>query len=71
MDKYRPGRIKYVFLILLGLLYIVLGIYIYWSRNRITVSPWGEITAALFILYGSWRTYRAILLNRLPENDPA
>lgn len=60
MNKHRPGRIKMIFLVLLGVLYIMMGIYIYRSRNHFTVSPWGEITAGLFILYGLWRAYRAI-----------
>ncbi len=55
----RPNEIKSYFLILLGLLYIILGLYIFTTRKNLTESPWGELLSLLFILYGAWRIYRA------------
>jgi hypothetical protein len=47
------------FLLLLGLAYIVLGIYIF--LKKIVASPWSEILALLFVIYGTWRSYRALM----------
>jgi hypothetical protein len=51
------GIIRQVFLLLLGLTYIGLGIFIY--LKKVIISPWGEILGMLFMAYGAWRTYRA------------
>jgi hypothetical protein len=53
------GKIRRVFLFLLGLTYIGLGIFMF-VKKVIPISPWGEILCLMFVLYGSWRTYRAI-----------
>ena len=53
------GTIRQVFLLLLGLAYIILGVYIF--LKKIIGSPWSEILALLFVIYGSWRAYRAIM----------
>jgi len=51
--------IRQGFLLILGLTYIGLGIFIY--LKKIVASPWSEILALLFIAYGSWRSYRALM----------
>jgi len=53
------STIRQVFLLLLGLTYIVLGVYIF--LKKIIDSPWSEILALLFVIYGSWRSYRALM----------
>ncbi|MEP7320841.1 MAG: hypothetical protein ABI761_02940 [Saprospiraceae bacterium] len=55
----EPGRIKSWSLILLGIVYVVVGIYLFIIRSQVTSSPWGEILAAGFILYGCWRIFRS------------
>lgn len=56
----NPGRIRVWALILLGIVYISVGIYIFIVRSNVTSSPWGELMSAVFILYGVWRIYRSI-----------
>lgn len=53
--------IRKTFLLLIGLTYIGLGIYLY--IRKIIDSPWSEILAFLFIAYGVWRGYRALKNN--------
>jgi len=55
----NAGTPRQAFLLLLGLAYIILGVYIF--LKEIVPSPWYEILAILFIGYGSWRSYRAIM----------
>jgi len=43
--------IRQGFLLILGLTYIGVGIFIY--LKKIVASPWSEILALLFIAYGS------------------
>jgi hypothetical protein len=50
--------VRRLFLLLLGLTYIGLGIFIYFKK--VIVSPWGEILAIMFFAYGSWRVYRSV-----------
>jgi hypothetical protein len=52
--------IRRFFLLLLGLTYIGLGIFMF-IKKVIPLSPWGEILSLAFILYGSWRAYRALM----------
>jgi hypothetical protein len=52
-------KIRQFFLLLLGLTYIAVGVFIFVKR-AIPFSPWGEILSLLFVLYGSWRSYRAL-----------
>ena len=54
-----PKTIRQLFLLLLGLTYIGVGIFIF-IKKVIPVSPWGEILALVFVLYGSFRAYRAL-----------
>ncbi len=54
-----PEKIRKYFLVILGLTYIVLGIFMF-LKNIIPYSPWGEILYALFVVYGSWRVIRAL-----------
>lgn len=58
----KANPIRKMFLLLIGLTYIGLGVYIY-MRNFID-TPWSEILAVLFIAYGGWRGYRAL---KIPE----
>jgi len=53
-------KIRQVFLLVLGLTYIGLGIFIF-VKKVFPVSPWGEAISLIFVVYGSWRTYRAIM----------
>ena len=53
------NTIRQVFLLLLGLVYIGLGGYIF--LKKVIDSPWSEILGILFIAYGSWRSYRAVM----------
>jgi len=50
--------IKRIFLLLLGLTYIGMGIFMF-VKHLIPFSPWGEILCLMFVLYGSFRAYRA------------
>jgi len=52
--------IRQVFLLLVGLTYIGLGIFMF-IKKVIPVSPWGDVISVIFVVYGSWRTYRAIM----------
>lgn len=52
-------KIRRLFLLLLGVTYIGLGIFIF-IKKVIPVSPWGEILSLVFVLYGSYRMYRAL-----------
>jgi hypothetical protein len=52
-------KIRRLFLLLLGVTYIGLGIFIF-IKKVIPVSPWGEILSLVFVLYGSYRVYRAL-----------
>ena len=52
------GTLKQVFLLLLGLTYIALGVFIF--LKKIIESPWGEILGILFAGYGLWRVYRSL-----------
>lgn len=58
------GKIRRIFLLLLGLTYIGLGVFMFINKV-IPVTPWGELLCLMFVLYGSWRAYRAIA--RTPE----
>lgn len=51
------GTIRQVFLLLLGLTYIGLGVFIF--LKKVILSPWGEILGIMFIAYGLWRSSRA------------
>lgn len=53
------STIRQVFLLALGVTYIGLGVFIFFKK--IVASPWSEILALLFIAYGSWRSYRALM----------
>lgn len=53
------STIRQVFLLLVGLIYIVLGVYIF--LKKVIDSPWSEILALLFVIYGAWRSYRALM----------
>jgi hypothetical protein len=53
------GAIRQVFLFLLGLTYIIIGVYIFW--RKVISSPWSEILAVAFVAYGSWRVYRSFM----------
>jgi hypothetical protein len=53
-DSIRKG-----FLLLLGVCYVALGIFLFF-RKVIGLFPWDQILAGLFVIYGSWRMYRAI-----------
>ncbi len=53
------GTLRQVFLLLLGLTYIGLGVFIF--LKKVIASPWSEILAFLFVAYGSWRSYRALM----------
>jgi hypothetical protein len=55
----NAGNIRQVLFLLLGLTYIGVGIFIF-IKKAIPYSPWGEILSIMFILYGSWRAYRAL-----------
>jgi F0F1-type ATP synthase assembly protein I len=55
-------KIRQLFLLLLGATYIGVGIFIL-IKKVIPVSPWGEILSLVFILYGSFRVYRALKQN--------
>lgn len=57
------GSIKRLFMILLGLTYIGLGVFMF-VKQVIPYSPWGNILCAMFVLYGSWRAYRAWKMNQ-------
>lgn len=50
--------IRRLFLLLLGLTYIGLGIFMF-VRNIIPSSQWDEVLSVAFVLYGAFRTYRA------------
>jgi hypothetical protein len=50
--------IRRLFLLLLGLTYIGLGIFML-IKNIIPSSPWDEVLSVAFVLYGAFRTYRA------------
>ncbi len=52
-------KIRRLFLLLLGVTYIGLGFFIF-IKKVIPVSPWGEILSLVFVLYGSYRVYRAL-----------
>jgi hypothetical protein len=52
--------IRRLFLLILGLAYVGLGIFMF-IRKIIPLSPWGEILAAAFVLYGCFRVYRALM----------
>ena len=52
-------KIRRLFLLLLGVTYIGLGIFIF-IKKVIPVSPWGEILSLVFVLYGFYRVYRAL-----------
>jgi hypothetical protein len=51
--------IRRFFLLLLGLTYIGLGVFMFFKKV-IPISPWGEILSVAFILYGAFRVYRAM-----------
>jgi hypothetical protein len=53
-------KIRQIFLLLLGATYIGLGIFMY-VKKVIPISPWGEILCLMFVIYGSWRAYRAVM----------
>jgi len=53
------GIIRQVFLLLLGLTYIGLGIFIF--IKKVIESPWSEILSIMFVVYGSWRAYRSFM----------
>jgi hypothetical protein len=53
------GIIRQIFLLVLGLTYIGLGIFIFFKK--ILASPWSEIAAILFIAYGAWRVSRSLM----------
>jgi hypothetical protein len=55
----EADKIRRLFLLLLGVTYIGLGIFIF-IKKVIPVSPWGEILSLVFVLYGSYRVYRAL-----------
>jgi len=57
--------VRRLFLLLLGLTYIGLGVFIY--LKKVIVSPWGEILAIMFFAYGSWRAYRSVIRKRETE----
>ncbi len=52
--------IRRLFLLILGLTYIGLGIFMF-IKKVIPLSPWGEILSLAFVLYGSFRVYRALM----------
>ncbi len=52
--------IRRLFLLILGLTYIGLGIFMF-IKKVIPLSPWGEILSAAFVLYGAFRVYRALM----------
>ncbi len=52
--------IRRLFYLILGLTYIVAGIYIF--MQKILPAPWGTVLLITFLLYGSWRMYRAFKL---------
>lgn len=55
----NAGTIRQAIQLLLGLAYIVFGVYIF--LKKIIGSPWSEILALLFVIYGAWRSYRGLM----------
>jgi hypothetical protein len=53
--------IRRVFYLVLGLAYIVAGIFIF--IRKILPAPWGLVLLIIFTVYGGWRMYRAFKLN--------
>ncbi len=56
----NADSIRRFFLLLLGVTYIGLGIFMLFKKI-IPLSPWGEVLSVAFVLYGSFRVYRALL----------
>ncbi len=64
----NAGSIRQVFLLILGLTYIGFGVYIF--IKKIIGSPWSEVLGVVFVIYGAWRTFRAVKNNtRIPEDE--
>jgi hypothetical protein len=60
-------KIRKIFLLVLGLTYIGLGIFMY-IKQVVPISPWGEILSIAFVLYGSWRVFRALAKKSLDKD---
>ncbi|MBK7234022.1 MAG: hypothetical protein IPH93_17590 [Saprospiraceae bacterium] len=53
------GRnIRILFQLLMALVYTTLGVMMFYAKI-FDLAPWNQILAALFIVYGLWRGYRA------------
>jgi len=50
--------VRQIFLLLFGLTYIGFGMYIF--LKKVIGSPGSEILGFLFVVYGTWRSFRAI-----------
>ena len=51
---------KKIFGFILGIVYIAVGVFCYFKIGL--EKPWREILMILFLMYGSWRLYRAYSL---------
>lgn len=52
--------IRRIFLLVLGLTYLIAGVYIY--IRKMLPAPWGMVLLIVFTVYGCWRMYRAFKL---------
>ena len=48
--------IRRIFYLVLGLVYIAAGIFIWW--RKVLPEPWGIVLMIVFALYGGWRISR-------------
>jgi hypothetical protein len=53
----NANPVNRVFRLVLGLTYVLLGVFIY--IKKVIPEPWDLLLSLAFILYGSWRIYRA------------
>jgi hypothetical protein len=54
-----------VFRLILGLTYIVMGVFLY--IKQVVPAPWGLVLGIAFAVYGSWRIYRTYQVRRDDE----
>ena len=53
--------IRRIFFLVLGLVYIAAGIFIWWKK--VLPAPWGLVLMIINIAYGLWRMSRAFKRN--------
>jgi UPF0716 family protein affecting phage T7 exclusion len=57
----NTGVIRRIFFLVLGMVYISAGIFIWWKN--VLPAPWGIVLMIIFAAYGLWRMSRGLKRN--------